>query len=99
MAPTQSPQDDPFKALHSAIRALADATDARLSSIDRRLDVIEKRVGQTDVRIVESEERVKRHFDVVAENHFHDLRGMHHDQTELLKDRVTRVEAAVGLSG
>ena len=40
-------------------------------------------------------QEIKGHFDLVAENMFHDLRGAHKDDLENVKTRLTRVERKV----
>jgi len=47
--------------------------------------------------IVASEERMKHHFDVVAEDLRHDVLGANRDEIESIKDRVVRIEQHVGL--
>ncbi|MFH0770977.1 MAG: hypothetical protein V1926_06445 [Candidatus Peregrinibacteria bacterium] len=53
--------------------------------------------GEIEEKIAASEDRVKRHFDVVAEDLRHDVLGANRDEIESIKDRVIRIERHVGL--
>jgi len=52
---------------------------------------------KTEKKIAESEERMKQHFDVVAENLHYDMVGVHKDKIQNHEDRIKRLEDHTGV--
>lgn len=54
----------------------------------------QKNLKELEVRLLSE---IKRHFDVTVETIRHDLLGANHDDIEVIKDRVARLEHHTGL--
>lgn len=69
--------------------------ERRFQNLEHGFEALEKDVA---TQLKESEGRVKRYFDVIAENIRHDLlKGALHDKIEQHEDRIQRLEQQTGL--
>ena len=69
----------------------------KVHSIVRQLESVDKRLNRIDTQMKSMETRILDEFKVITEHFFHELKGSTKDTIEVVKDRVTRLEEAVGI--
>ena len=95
--PTRSSQESSKEKLPEKSRILTKKQVEKVDSIARQVENVDKRLNRIEIQMKSMEMRILQEFKVITEHYFHELKGSTKDTIEVVKDRVTRLEEAVGI--